>query len=36
MPKKKKKKGFVYDAFDLTPDERQLIEDTTKYPYGEV
>ena len=27
---------IVYDAFQLTPDERQLIEDTTKYPYGEV
>jgi hypothetical protein len=28
--------AIVYDAFDLTPDERQLIEATTKYPYGEV
>lgn len=28
--------AIVYDAFDLTPEERQLIEDTTKYPYGEV
>lgn len=27
---------IVYDAFDLTPEERQLIEETTKYPYGEV
>ena len=26
----------VYDAFALTPEERQLIEDTTKYPYGEI
>jgi hypothetical protein len=28
--------AIVYEAFDLTPEERQLIEDTTKYPYGEV
>ena len=28
--------AIVYDAFDLTAAERQLIEDTTKYPYGEV
>ncbi len=28
--------AIVYDAFALTPDERQLIEETTKYPYGEV
>ena len=28
--------AIVYDAFNLTPEERQLIEDTTKYPYGEV
>ncbi len=28
--------AIVYDAFDLTPEERQLIEETTKYPYGEV
>jgi len=27
---------IVYDAFDLTPDERVLIEQATKYPYGEV
>ncbi|MCI0711648.1 MAG: hypothetical protein L0154_15945 [Chloroflexi bacterium] len=27
---------IVYDAFALTPAERQLIEETTKYPYGEV
>lgn len=27
---------IVYDAFALTPDERGLIESTTKYPYGEV
>ncbi len=27
---------IVYDAFDLTPEERALIERTTKYPYGEV
>ena len=27
---------IVYDAFDLTAEERQLIEETTKYPYGEV
>ncbi|MBK8137757.1 MAG: N-6 DNA methylase [Chloroflexi bacterium] len=27
---------IVYDAFGLTPDERRLIEDSTKYPYGEV
>lgn len=27
---------IVYDAFDLTPDERALIHTTTKYPYGEV
>jgi hypothetical protein len=27
---------IVYDAFDLTPEERDLIESTTKYPYGEV
>lgn len=27
---------IVYDAFDLTPEERHLIEQTTKYPYGEV
>ena len=26
----------VYDAFALTPDERALIESTTKYPYGAV
>jgi hypothetical protein len=26
----------VYDAFKLTPQERQLIEDATKYPYGAV
>ena len=24
----------VYDAFALTPEERQLIEDIMKYPYG--
>ncbi len=28
--------AIVYDAFDLTPDERVLIEQATKYPYGEV
>ncbi len=28
--------AIVYDALDLTPEERQLIEETTKYPYGEV
>ena len=28
--------AIVYHAFDLTPEERQLIEETTKYPYGEV
>jgi type I restriction-modification system DNA methylase subunit len=28
--------AIVYDAFDLTPEERDLIERTTKYPYGEV
>lgn len=28
--------AIVYDAFDLTPEERRLIEQTTKYPYGEV
>jgi hypothetical protein len=28
--------GIVYDAFDLTAEERDLIELTTKYPYGEV
>lgn len=28
--------AIVYDAFDLTAAERQLIEDTTKYPYSEV
>jgi len=28
--------AIVYDAFALTPDERALIEETTKYPYGEV
>jgi len=28
--------GIVYDAFGLTPEERDLIERTTKYPYGEV
>ncbi|MEQ8675489.1 MAG: hypothetical protein RLP44_18030 [Aggregatilineales bacterium] len=28
--------AIVYDAFKLTPEERQLIEDTTKYPYGEL
>ena len=27
---------IVYDAFDLTPEERRPIEQTTKYPYGEV
>lgn len=27
---------IVYNAFDLTPEERHLIEETTKYPYGEV
>jgi len=27
---------IVYDAFKLTPEERDLIERTTKYPYGEV
>jgi hypothetical protein len=27
---------IVYDAFDLTEEERQLIEETTKYPYGAV
>ena len=27
---------IVYDAFDLTAEARQLIEATTKYPYGEV
>jgi type I restriction-modification system DNA methylase subunit len=27
---------IVYDTFDLTPEERQLIEEATKYPYGEV
>ncbi|MCI0708567.1 MAG: hypothetical protein L0154_00220 [Chloroflexi bacterium] len=27
---------IVYDAFNLTPDAWQLIEETTKYPYGEV
>ena len=28
--------AIVYDAFDLTPEERALIERTTKYPYGGV
>jgi hypothetical protein len=28
--------AIVYDAFNLTPEERRLIEETTKYPYGEV
>jgi hypothetical protein len=28
--------AIVYEAFALTPEERQLIEATTKYPYGEV
>ena len=28
--------GHVYRLFDLTPDEIQLIEDSTKYRYGEV
>jgi len=28
--------AIVYDAFALTPEERALIEATTKYPYGEV
>lgn len=28
--------AIVYDAFGLDESERQLIEDTTKYPYGEV
>jgi hypothetical protein len=28
--------SIVYDAFDLTAEERKLIEDTTKYKYGEV
>ncbi len=28
--------AIVYDAFHLTPEERQLIETSTKYPYGEV
>ncbi len=28
--------AIVYDAFDLTPDERDLIERATKYPYGAV
>ena len=28
--------AIVYDAFGLDDGERQLIEDTTKYPYGEV
>jgi len=27
---------IVYDAFGLDEAERRLIEDTTKYPYGEV
>lgn len=27
---------IVYDVFNLTSEERQLIEQTTKYPYGEV
>jgi len=27
---------IVYDAFDLTPEERALIEKATKYPYGAV
>lgn len=27
---------IVYDAFDLDDDERRLIEETTKYPYGAV
>ncbi len=27
---------IVYDAFDLTPEERALIEKATKYPYGSV
>jgi hypothetical protein len=28
--------AIVYNVFDLTQEERQLIEETTKYPYGEV
>ncbi len=28
--------AHVYRLFDLTPDEIQLIEDSTKYRYGEV
>jgi len=28
--------AIVYDVFALTPEERRLIEETTKYPYGEV
>ena len=28
--------AIVYDAFGLRPEERHLIEETTKYPYGEV
>jgi hypothetical protein len=28
--------AIVYGLFDLTPAEMQLIEETTKYPYGEV
>ena len=27
---------LVYDLFDLTPRERQFIEESTKYAYGEV
>jgi len=27
---------IVYDAFDLAPDDRQLIAETTKHPYGDV
>lgn len=26
----------VYELFDLTPDEIQIIEESTKYHYGEV
>ncbi len=28
--------AIVYDAFDLSPDERDLIERATQYPYGAV
>jgi hypothetical protein len=28
--------AVVYEAFDLTPEEIALIEETTKYPYGAV